>query len=378
MKKRQIPLSCGVPGTETVLTAFEYGPQQAPRKVYIQASLHADELPGSLVAWQLCQQLQELEAQQRISSQIVVVPLCNPLGLRQSVMYSQIGRFDLATGQNYNRLRGIDFFANTLARLQAKDASALGQDAAHNRETIRAAMHAALAESKAAHELQALHLTLLQMACDADLVLDLHCDKSACMHLYTLPQIWADVQPLACWLGSQCQILSEDSQAHSFDEMLSTPWLKLQRAFPDAAIAVACHAVTLELRGEYDVTWPWTQQDADAILQYLHHLGDVRLPGQAVRPCPPLLRAPHPLSGMVYVPAPMPGIVVYHVKPGAWVKQGQPLAEMVDPLQPRSMTVASPIDGFVFAINNVRFASMENYLLTISGADDRGHTGLSP
>ena len=109
MKKRQIPLSCGVPGTETVLTAFEYGPQQAPRKVYIQASLHADELPGSLVAWQLCQQLQELEAQQRISSQIVVVPLCNPLGLRQSVMYSQIGRFDLATGQNYNRLRGIDF-----------------------------------------------------------------------------------------------------------------------------------------------------------------------------------------------------------------------------------------------------------------------------
>ena len=112
MKKRQIPLSCGAPGTETVLTAFEYGPQQAPRKVYIQASLHADELPGSLVAWQLCQQLQELEAQQRISSQIVVVPLCNPLGLRQSVMYSQIGRFDLATGQNYNRLRGIDFFAN--------------------------------------------------------------------------------------------------------------------------------------------------------------------------------------------------------------------------------------------------------------------------
>ena len=61
MEKRLIPLPCGIPGTETVLTAFEYGPPQAARKVYIQASLHADELPGALVAWQLCQRLQELE-----------------------------------------------------------------------------------------------------------------------------------------------------------------------------------------------------------------------------------------------------------------------------------------------------------------------------
>ena len=50
MEKRLIPLPCGLPGTETVVTAFHYGPQQAARKVYVQASLHADELPGSLTA----------------------------------------------------------------------------------------------------------------------------------------------------------------------------------------------------------------------------------------------------------------------------------------------------------------------------------------
>ncbi|MDO4794755.1 MAG: M14 family metallopeptidase [Brachymonas sp.] len=378
MEKRQIPLPCSIPGTETVLTVFEYGPPQAVRKVYIQASLHADELPGALVAWQLCQHLQALEAEQRLQARVVVVPLCNPLGLRQAVLYKQIGRFDLATGQNYNRLHTIPFYEQTWARLQSDGAPVLGADAAHNRASIRAAMQAALTACQPRHALEALHRCLLQLACDADVVLDLHCDKNAAVHLYTLPQIWPDVEPLARWLGSQCQIVSEDSQAHSFDEMLSTPWLKLQRALPDAAIPLACHAVTVELRGEYDVCMPWAQQDADAILQYLHHLGDVRLPEPAVRPCPPLLCAPHPLSGMVYVPAPMAGIVVYQVQAGDWVKRGQPLAEVVDPLQPCSVTVSSPIDGFVFARNDLRFASLEQNLMSISGAADLGHAGLSP
>lgn len=378
MEKRLIPLPCGIPGTETVLTAFEYGPPQVARKVYIQASLHADELPGALVAWQLCQRLQELEEQQRLPARVVVVPLCNPLGLRQAVLYKQIGRFDLATGQNYNRLHTIPFYEQIWTRLQGEGAPKLGVDAAHNRASIRAAMQAALAAYEPCHALEALHRCLLQLACDADVVLDLHCDKNAAVHLYTLPQIWPEVEPLARWLGSRCQIVSEDSQAHSFDEMLSTPWLKLQRALPDAAIPLACHAVTVELRGEHDVTMPWAQQDADAILQYLHHLGDVRLPDAAVQPCPPLLCGPHPLSGMVYVSAPMAGIVVYQVQPGDWVKQGQPLAEVVDPLQPRSVTVVSPIDGFVFALNDLRFASLEQNLLSISGAADLGHAGLSP
>ena len=86
MEKRQIPLTCGIPGTETAITAFCYGPVQGVRKVYVQASLHADELPGSLAAWQLCERLQALELQERIRAQIVVVPLCNPLGLRQKLL----------------------------------------------------------------------------------------------------------------------------------------------------------------------------------------------------------------------------------------------------------------------------------------------------
>ena len=61
MEKRTYPLRHATPGTETVVTAFCFGPHQAQRKIYIQASLHADELPGSLVAHHLFERLERLE-----------------------------------------------------------------------------------------------------------------------------------------------------------------------------------------------------------------------------------------------------------------------------------------------------------------------------
>ena len=50
-----------VPGICRQIHSFHFGPRGAG-KVYIQASLHADELPGMLVAWHLKQRLGELRA----------------------------------------------------------------------------------------------------------------------------------------------------------------------------------------------------------------------------------------------------------------------------------------------------------------------------
>jgi predicted deacylase len=50
---------CRAPhGRSTAFTSAE----QAEGKIYIQSSLHADEMPGMLVAWHLKQRLAELEA----------------------------------------------------------------------------------------------------------------------------------------------------------------------------------------------------------------------------------------------------------------------------------------------------------------------------
>lgn len=376
MQKRVLPLSCAIPGTQTAVTAFVYGPAEAARHIYLQASLHADELPGSLTAYHLCQRLEKLEAQGGLTAKITVVPLCNPLGLRQSVLYGGVGRFDLATGQNFNRLRTVPLYDELLANLARQPA--LGQDADANRQTIRRAMREVVAAFVPHNSIEALHAVLLGLACDADMVLDLHCDNHSVLHLYTLPQLWKDMEPLACWLQSQCQMLTENSASESFDEMLSTPWLRLQRQFPDAAIPLACHTATVELRGERDLSHALAAHDADALLQYFHHLGDVRLPASDVKPMPALPNPPHPLGGLAYVAAPMAGIVVYHAKPGSWVKQGDLLAEVVDPIAQKTAPVHSPIDGLMFTTADQRFVRPENKLLTISGPQDLGHIGLSP
>lgn len=378
MQTLTLPLPCAIIGTESTVTAFVYGNPHATRKIYIQASLHANELPGALAAWQLCQQLQTLEAQNALHAQIVVVPLCNPIGLRQNVLYDHKGRFDLATGQNFNRLQNLQFYKRTVAYLHKHSAQKLGQDAAHNTQIIRAAMHAVLAEYTPSTSVQALHKVLLGLAYDADVVLDLHCDRHAVMHMYTLPQLWKSLKPLACWLRSECQLISESSNAQSFDEVLSTPWLQLQAEFPQANIALACTSATIELRGRGDLSHQYAQHDADAIVQYLNHLGDVQLPAEHIQPMPSLIRQPHPLSGLIYIPASITGIVVYHVQAGDWVQAGDALADIIDPITQQFETVNSPIDGVVFATNNQHFVHPENNLLSLSGAENIGHTGLSP
>ena len=77
--------------------SFHYGPAGSGRKVYIQASLHADELPGMLVAHHLRQKLLALEAQGALLGEVVVVPVANPIGLAQTLLRAPHGRFDLAT-----------------------------------------------------------------------------------------------------------------------------------------------------------------------------------------------------------------------------------------------------------------------------------------
>jgi len=83
-----------VPGTARKIHSFHFGPEKAEGKIYIQSSLHADELPGMLVAWHLKQRLAELEASGHLRHEIVLVPVANPIGLEQVLMDVPLGRYE--------------------------------------------------------------------------------------------------------------------------------------------------------------------------------------------------------------------------------------------------------------------------------------------
>ena len=358
-------------GTTRYVTALYFGSEEAERKIYIQASLHAEELPGSLVAYHLRPLLEQLEQNNQLKSQIVLVPLCNPIGLDQTLMYRQSGRFDLFTGRNFNRLINLPLYERLFAKLN-ENPEVLGQDAAENVRVIRGLMLEILETYHSDNQVDQLQHILVRLAYDADVVLDLHCDELAVMHTYTLPQLWPKAEPLVRYLGSECQILSEDSGSKAFDEFLSTIWLKLSRAFPEANIPLACFSITVELRGEGDLQHEKAQADAQAIIQYLAHSGDIQLSEADSQPMPDLIREPYPLSGLAYVLAPTAGIVIYHVRAGDTVQKDQLVAEIIDPIHQISTAVTTPTDGFVYATHHANFAQKGSTLVSVSGATDLG------
>lgn len=103
MRTESHALLPATPGTRHELVSLHYGQPGAGPKVYLQGSLHADEVPGMLVAHHLRQRLVALEAEGRVSGEIVLVPAANPLGLSQWLLRAPQGRFDWATGENFNR-----------------------------------------------------------------------------------------------------------------------------------------------------------------------------------------------------------------------------------------------------------------------------------
>ena len=64
---------------------LRYGQTGARPKVYIQAALHANELPGALALHHLEAWLDEHLATNPMRGELVLLPLTNPMGLTQQV-----------------------------------------------------------------------------------------------------------------------------------------------------------------------------------------------------------------------------------------------------------------------------------------------------
>src|SRR5437016_802095 len=141
-------------GTERRLSVFRFG--AGTRKVYIQASLHADELPGMRTAWELKKRLTELETQGQLKGIVELVPVANPIGLDQHLQGSHLGRFELGSGKNFNRA-----FYELSGPVGELIDDRLGNDAQANIALIRQTMGQVLDDLPApASQFEALHRLL--------------------------------------------------------------------------------------------------------------------------------------------------------------------------------------------------------------------------
>ncbi|ARU89013.1 succinylglutamate desuccinylase/aspartoacylase family protein [Pseudomonas sp. M30-35] len=351
-------LPWSTPGTERRLSVFSFG--SGERKVYIQASLHADELPGMRVAVELKRRLLELEQQGQLNAVIELVPVANPIGLGQMVQGQHQGRFELSSGHNFNR----DFvdLADVIApQLEGK----LGADVAANTQLIRAVMRDALkALAPAQSQLEGMQRLLQLHACDADVVLDLHCDFEAVVHLYAIPQHWAQLRSLAARLHAGTVLLAEDSGGSSFDEACSGPWLRLAQRFPEAKIEPVCIATTVELGGMERTERDQACADAESILAFLAEQGLIsgQWPAAPEDCCDAV-----PFAGTEMLYPPHSGVVSFLQSAGAYVEAGTPVFEVIDPLDDQHSVVCAGTSGVIFAIERMRFAQPGRWLAKVAG-----------
>lgn len=368
MSTRQIDsisLPVTSPGTQRQLKVIRYGNPGARPSAYLQTALHADEIPGMLVLHHLDRLLYEADTAGNVSGAVVLVPVANPVGLSQYIRGHLSGRFELGNGVNFNRN-----YPNVTDEVANRVRSGLSHAANENVALIRQHVSTVVAEHPAPDEVSFMRKTLLMLACDADICLDLHCDAEAVMHVYLGTPLWPDAMDLPAQLGSEATLLAEVSGGHPFDEAAGGVWWSLAKRFPDFPIPPACLSATVELRGDRNVSHGLARRDADNLFRFLIRRGLIEGdPG----PLPELLAAAMPLEGVDTVKAPCAGVVVYLKEPGDHVTAGEAVVEIVDPWSDApdsSVTrVCSRVSGVMYSHRSDRLTRPGQTLCRIAGAD---------
>jgi predicted deacylase len=312
-----------------------------------------------LVAHHLRQRLAALQAAgPRASAKSCWCPRPTRWACTSGCRHGYQGRFDLASGENFNR-----HYADLT------DAVAGGARPSRPRRAANVAcVRAALREAVAALPARPARWTACAACCwalavDADIVIDLHCDSEACCTC-TPPRLLAAAEPLARCLGVQAVLLAESSGGDPFDEACSMSVAGPGKA-PRAALPLpqACLAVTVELRGEADVEHALAAADAEGLLHFLALQG--LLDVAAAEP-PPLRCTATPLAGSVPIVAPHGGVVVFARSRATRCRPG-PDCRTHQPAHRRHHAAARPVAGLFFARDNRRFARAGSRLGKVAG-----------
>lgn len=359
MKHHQSPLISPVLGTHRNIDSFHFGTPDSGKKIYIQASLHADELPGMLVAWKLKQQLITLEEQGHIQGEIVLVPMANPIGQNQHLMDVHLGRYELESGQNFNR----DYF-DTFEEVALRVENKLSDDPEKNKKLIRLALHEVMESWNVETEMHSQQKILQCLSCDADVIIDMHCDFEAVQHVYSTYYSWDSIAPLAHYLHSKAHLLADETGGKPFDSAFDMVWKRLQDRFGDI-IPKACQSVTLELRGQADVFHKESDQDAKALINYLRHLNVVtdqpaEIFNTEVIPATDLA-AVEPLKSN------MGGVLVHCVDVGENVVAGQLIAEVINPITDEIQQIRTSQSGLLFSRSLRRTATAGMLVAHVAG-----------
>ena len=312
---------------------FKGSDPKAP-KVYIQAALHANELPGTALVHFLCERLRQSENAGQIKSDIIVVPHANPIGAAQSHFGELQGRFDLGSRTNFNR---------EFPLISVKDRDGL-LEGLENRSAI-----------------DKLKRQLLHMALGCDLVIDLHCDDESLQYAYIDEAFWPEAADLASAMDMEAVLLS-DGESSAFEEAVGFAW-KYETPEKQSRLPGKL-SVTVELRGRRDVYPEMAKKDAEGLWKFLASRGAI----DAAVSLPAFDGPAVPLDNIEIVRAPEAGTVLFHHNIGEWVGEGDVLATLITRpgMAGGSLEIRAPQAGLIVTRSSERLVRRRADLMKIA------------
>lgn len=303
---------------------------------YLQAALHGGELPGTVAIDALMPVLERAEREGRLRGRITVVPSANPIGRAQYQAGELMGRFHFGTQANFNR----DF--PLLSSPDDDPEEFLDQPTADQRLKAR----------------------LVALSMGHDIVLDLHCDDESLPYLYVPKALWPAMEDCAAAMAMDAVLLWDGDCGAAFDQASIDPYLgaPAARARFDRRVVS-----TIEYRGMADVDAALAQHDAAGLYRLLVTRGVIQDAG--VKPAGRFEGLAAPIENVEMVRAPRAGALLYHVKPGDRVEEGQTLVTIVHTPGEADgrVDVLAPQAGLILTRRNRRAAHFGDDLLKLVG-----------
>jgi hypothetical protein len=317
------------------------GKDKAAPSAYLQAALHAGELPGVVAIDALMPMLAKAEAEGSIKGLITIVPWANPIGRAQYHFGEHQGRFNLGTRTNFNR--SFPLLAAPDARL-LPDASLGGAD-------------------------RRLKNRLVQLSLGNDIVLDLHCDDEGLAYLYIHTSLWPHMADCAAAMGAEAVVLWSEDDTGTFEGASIMPYQNVPASVARLERRVV---TTVEYRGMLDVDGPLAASDAEGLYRLLVTRGVIQ--DSSVPKFETFSGPVVPLENIDMMPSPRAGAILYDVTPGDRVKKGDRLATIVHaPGEDGGRTeVFAPQSGFILTRRSRRIIRAGEDLLKLAGDKKSG------
>jgi len=156
---------------------------------------------------QLMRRLDSADRNGDFRGHCVIVPVANPIAASQRVHGQRLGQTDLDSGEPFNS--HYPRLLESVAKLATRH---LRGDPQYDRLIVRGALRAALAKTEPLRPVDHLRHTLLSLACDADVVLDLHGKRDALTHMYLGSRLWPQASDLHRQMQSRATLLAENNR----------------------------------------------------------------------------------------------------------------------------------------------------------------------